>query len=66
MNKKQKKNFMALNYIEQLLILVSSITRCVWIFAFALLTASPIGTACSALGLQNLWKSKIKKKKKAW
>ena len=57
---------MALNYIEQLLILVSSITRCVWIFAFALLTTSPIGTACSALGLQNLWKSKIKKKKKAW
>ena len=50
--KKYKKVCKVLNYIEHLLILVSAITGCVSIFAFALLFAVPIGIASSAVGLK--------------
>ena len=60
-----------MNYSEHLLILVSTITGCVSISAFASLVGIPIGITSSAVGLQicvitagiKTCKSKIKKKK---
>ena len=43
---------MVLNYIEHLLILVSTITSCVSIFAFTSLVGIPIGITSSAIGLK--------------
>ena len=51
MSKKHKSFRMASNYIEQFLILVSAITGCVSISAFASLVGIPIGIASSAIGL---------------
>ena len=51
MSKKHKSFCMASNYIEQFLILVSAITGCVSISAFASLVGIPIGIASSAIGL---------------
>ena len=42
---------MALNYIEQSLIVVSTITGCVSIFAFTSLVGIPVGIGSSAVGL---------------
>ena len=76
MSKKHKKicNYIiwALNYIEHLLIAISTITGCVSIFAFASLIGVPIGITSSAIRLQicvitggtKKYKSKIKKKNK--
>ena len=50
MRKKHKKVCMGLNYIEQLLILISVITGCVSISPFALLFEIPIATASSVVG----------------
>ena len=61
-----------MNYIEHLLILISTVTGCVSISAFAFLVGIPIGIISSAIGLK-IWvitteikrhKSIIKKKKK--
>ena len=71
-SKKHKKVCTTLNYIEHVLILVSTITRCVSIFVFASLVGIPIGFTSSAIGLIicavtsgiKKYKSIIKKKKK--
>ena len=49
MIKKLQKVYAVLNYIEHLLILVSSITFCVSIFAFALLVGIPIDITSSTI-----------------
>ena len=72
MSKKHKKICRVLNYIEQLHILISTVTGCVSICEFASLVAIPIGIRSSAIGLKicsvtagiKKYKSKIKKKKK--
>ena len=72
MSKKHKKVCTALNYIEQFLILGSTITSCVSISAFASLVSIPIGITSSAIGLKicaitaaiKKYKSIIKKKEK--
>ena len=76
MSKKHKKVFRVLNYIEHLLIAISTIAGCVSISAFAYLVGIPIGITSSAIGLK-IWvittvicviikkyKSIIKKKRK--
>ena len=50
MSKKHKKVCTTLNYIEHFLILGSTITGCVSIFAFASLVSVPIGITSSAIG----------------
>ena len=52
MSKKHRKFSTALNNIEHFLILGSTITGCVSIFAFASLVSVPIGITSSAIGLQ--------------
>ena len=72
MSKKHKKVCKALNYNEHFLILVSSITGCFSMSAFASLIGIPIGIASSAIVLKicaitariRKYKSIIKKKKK--
>ena len=72
MSKKHKKVCTTLNYIEDILILASIITRCISISAFTSLISVPIGITSSAFGLQicamtagsKKYKSIIKKKKK--
>ena len=50
MSKKHRKFSTALNNIEHFLILGSTITGCVSIFAFAFLVGFPIGIMSSAIG----------------
>ena len=72
MSKKHKKVCTTLNYIEDILILASIITRCISISAFTSLISVPIGIPSSAFGLKicamtagsKKYKSIIKKKKK--
>ena len=54
MSKKHKKVYRVLNYVEQLLILASTVTGCVSIFGFASLVDIPKGITTSAIGLKNL------------
>ena len=49
MSKKHKKVCIVLNYIEHLLILVSTITGCLSISAFAYLVGIPVGITSSAV-----------------
>ena len=71
MSKKYKMVFMALNYIEYLLVLTSVVTWCISISAFASLVGIPIGIANSVVGLKSCaitartkkYKSIIKKRK---
>ena len=51
MNKKHKKGCKVLNYIDHILIVISTITRCVSISAFASLVGIPIRIASYAIGL---------------
>ena len=61
-----------MNYIEHILILISTVTGCVSISGFTFLVGSPIGITRSAIGLKicaitagiKKYKSIIKKKKK--
>ena len=70
--RKHKKGCTTLNYIEDFLILGSTITGCISISAFASLLGIPIGIASSTIGLKicaitagiKKYKSIIKKKKK--
>ena len=70
--KKHKKIYRVLNYIEHLLILISTVTGWVSISVFASLVGIPIGIASSAVGLKicvitagiKKYISLIKKKKK--
>ena len=72
MSKKHKKICITLNYIEQFLILSSTITGCVSISDFASLIGIPLGITSSAIGLKicvitagiKKYKSIMKKKKK--
>ena len=72
MNKKHKRTFIVLNYIEHLLILSSVITGCVSISAFGSLVAIPVGITSCATVLKNFqttagtknYKSMIKKIRK--
>ena len=71
MSKKHKKVYRVLNYIEPLLILISTVTGCVFISSFASLVGMPIGITSSALRLKvcvitvgmKKYKPKIEKKK---
>ena len=51
-SKKYKKVYRVLNYIEHLLILISMVTGCVSMSAFASLVGIPIGITSSAIGLK--------------
>ena len=51
MSKKHKKSCRVLNYINHLLIAISTITRCVSNSAFAPLVGIPIGITSSTIGL---------------
>ena len=72
MNEKYKKTCEYLNYVEHLLILVSTVTTCFSISAFASLVCVPVGITSSAIGIKicaitagiKKYKSSIKKKKK--
>ena len=74
MSEKYKKTCKYLNYVENLLILVSTVTGFVSISAFALLVCVPVGITSSVAELKmcaitagiKKYKSVIKKKKKAW
>ena len=50
--KRHKKFCTTLNYIEQFLILASTITGCISFSAFTSLTDFPIGITSSAIGLK--------------
>ena len=71
-NEINKKVCRVLNYIDHSLIVISTITGCVSISAFASLVGIPIGITSSATGLKvcvitagiKKYKSTIKKKKK--
>ena len=52
MSKKHEKVYRVLNYINHLLILVSTVTRCISISAFASLVEIPIGVMSFAIGLK--------------
>ena len=52
MSRKHKEVCTALNYIESFLILVSTITRCISISAFASLLVIPVGSTSSTKGLK--------------
>ena len=48
LNKKHKKVYRVLNYVEHFLILISTVTGCISISAFASLVGIPIGITSSA------------------
>ena len=52
MSEKYKKTCKYLNYIEHLLLLVSSVTGCVSISAFTSLVCVPVGIMSPAVGLK--------------
>ena len=52
MSKKHKKVCIILNYIEDFLILISTVTGCVSISVFASLFGIPIGITSSAIELK--------------
>ena len=52
MSEKHKKVCRDLNYVERLLTLISTITVCVSIYAFASLVVIPIGITSSAIRLK--------------
>ena len=72
MSEKYKKTCKYLNYVEHLIILVSTVTDCVSISAFASLVWVPVGITSSAIGIKicaptgeiKKYKSVIEKKKK--
>ena len=51
-SKKHKKVYRVWNYIEHLVMLVSTVNGCVSITAFASLVVIPIGITSSAIGLK--------------
>ena len=52
MSKKHKKVCRGLNYVDHLLIIISTITECVSISTFASLVSFPIGIKSYATGLK--------------
>ena len=71
MSEKYKKTWKYFNYVENMLILASTVTGCASVFAFASLVCVPVGITSSAVGIKicaataeiNKYKSIIKKKK---
>ena len=71
-SKKYKKTCRYLNYVEHLLILVSTVTKCAWISVFTssvcvsvCITSSVVGLEiCAIIARIKKYKSIIKKKKK--
>ena len=51
MSEKSERTIKYLDYVDHLLILVSTITGCISISAFALLVCVPIGITSSAVGI---------------
>ena len=51
MSKKYKETCKCLNHVENLLILVSTVTGCFLISAFASLVSVPVGITSSAVGI---------------
>ena len=72
MNKKHKKTCKYLDYVEHLLIFISTVTGCVSISAFTSLVVVPVGITSSAVGIKMYaitagiknYKSVIEKKKR--
>ena len=72
MSKKYKKTCKYFSYVEQLLILVSTVSGCVSVSAFASLVCVPVGITSFAVGIKicaitaeiKKYNSIIKKKKK--
>ena len=72
MSEKSERTIKYLDYVDHLLILVSTIAGCISISAFALLVCVPIGITSSAVGINvcaitvgiKKYQSIIKKKKK--
>ena len=54
MIEKYKKKCLKLNYVETLLILVSTVTVCILFSAFASLGCIPVGISSSAVGINIL------------
>ena len=54
MSENRKKVSRVLNYIEHLLIFVSTVTGCFSISAFASLVGIPVGITSSVIGWKNL------------
>ena len=52
MSKKHEKVYRVLNYIENLLILLSTVSGCVSVSAFAALVGIPMEITSSAIGLE--------------
>ena len=52
MSKKHKKSCRVFNYIDHLLIVISTITGCIFISASASVVGIPIGITSSAIGLK--------------
>ena len=52
MSKKHNKVYRSFNYIEHWLILISTVSGCISISAFASLVGIPIGVTSSAIGLK--------------
>ena len=52
LSKKQKKTCRNLNYTENLLVLVSTVTGCVSVFAFASLVGVPLAITSSAVTIK--------------
>ena len=64
MSEKYKKTCKKLNYVEHLLILVSTLTGCVSISEFASIVCVPVGITSSAIGIKiSVVTAKIKKYK---
>ena len=60
MSEKYKKTWKYFNYVENMLILASTVTGCASVFAFASLVCVPVGITSSAVGIkfvQSLQKS---------
>ena len=53
MSKKYKNVYRTLHYIEHLLILISTVTGCVPVSAFASLVGIPVGITSSVIGWKN-------------
>ena len=75
MSKRHKKFCKVLNYIEESLIIISTITGCVFISAFASLVGILVGITSSAIGVTicviTAWNKKYnpmnkKKKEETW
>ena len=62
MREKYKKTCKYLNYVEHLLVLISTVNNCVSISAFALLVCVPVGITNSAVGIKIFAKKSLELK----